>query len=74
MDLPNLIRTTSPFPILRVLCGVFLSSFQVLIEHTKLKADSKKPDQTPHHAMSDLDLHCLSVSHKKDARLVWIEE
>ena len=26
----------------------------------------------PHFAASDLVLHCLSMSHKKDAMLIWI--
>ena len=29
-----------------------------------------KPDQTPHPAASDLGLHSLPMSHKKDARLM----
>ena len=28
----------------------------------------RDPDQTPHVAASDLFLHCLLISHKKDAR------
>ena len=31
-------------------------------------ANSEDPDQTPHYAASDLALHCLPMSHKKDAR------
>ena len=31
-----------------------------------LYANSGKPDQTPH-------VHCLPMSHKKDARLIWIK-
>ena len=27
----------------------------------------------PHNAASDLGLHCLPLSHKKDARLIWVE-
>ena len=26
----------------------------------------------PHSAASDLGLHCLPMSHKKDARLIWV--
>ena len=26
----------------------------------------------PHSAVSDLGLHCLSMSHKKDARFIWV--
>ena len=28
----------------------------------------------PHSAASDLGLHCLSMSHKKDARLKWVNK
>ena len=27
----------------------------------------------PHSAASDLGLHCLPMSHKKDARLIWVK-
>ena len=27
----------------------------------------------PHPAESDLDLHCLSLSHKKEDRLLWVK-
>ena len=35
-------------------------------------ANSRYPDQTPHSAASDLGLHCLSMSHKKDVRLILV--
>ena len=41
--------------------GIFL----ILIEHSLSK-------QTLHYAVSDLDLHCLSKSHLKEARLIWV--
>ena len=50
IDLPTLIRWTSPFPILGVLGGIFLDLYVV----------------------SDLDLYCLLMSHKKDARFIWV--
>ena len=28
-------------------------------------SNSEDADQTPHYAVSDLDLHCLPVSHKR---------
>ena len=38
-----------------------------------LKANSGDTDQTPRSAASDLGLHCLPMSHKKDAnRLKWV--
>ena len=27
----------------------------------------------PHSVASDLGLHCLPLSHKKDARLIWVK-
>ena len=35
-------------------------------------ANSKVPDQTPRSAASDLGLHCLPMSQKWDARLIWL--
>ena len=37
-----------------------------------MKANSGDPVQTLHSAASYLGLQCLSVSHKKDARRIWI--
>ena len=37
-----------------------------------MQANSGNPDQTPHSVASDLGLHCLPMSHKKDARHTWI--
>ena len=31
------------------------------------------PDQTPHSVASDLGLHYLPMSHKKEARHIWVE-
>ena len=36
-----------------------------------MQANSGDPDQTPHSVASDLGLHCLSMSYKKDARHIW---
>ena len=35
-------------------------------------ANSRDPDQTPRFAASDLGMHCLPTSHKKDAMLIWV--
>ena len=45
---------------------VFFIFIQILIEH------SVSNDQTPQNAASYLDLHCLPMSHKKNARLIWV--
>ena len=41
-------------------------------DRTIMLANSGDPDQTPSSAPSDLGLHCLPMSHKKDARLIWV--
>ena len=38
-----------------------------------MQANSGDPDQTPRVSASDLDLHCLPLSHKKDARITWVK-
>ena len=32
------------------------------------------PDQSPRFVASDLVLHCLLMSHEKDARLIWANQ
>ena len=36
--------------------------------------ETGEADQTSHSAVSDLGLHCLPMSQKKDARLMWVKE
>ena len=38
-----------------------------------MQANSGDPDQTPHSVASDLGLHFLPMSHKKDARHIWVK-
>ena len=38
----------------------------------KLFANSEDPDQTPHSAASDLDLHCLPITLLQVSRLQWV--
>ena len=38
-----------------------------------MQANSGDPDETPHSVASDLGLHCLPMSHKKDARHIWVK-
>ena len=45
---------------------VFFIFIQILIVHW----NSGEPDQMQQNAVSDLDLCCLHVSHKKEARLI----
>ena len=37
------------------------------------KQNSGDLDQRPHPVASDLGLHCLPMSHKKEARLIWVK-
>ena len=46
--------------------------FFIKIFKKLLFANSGEPDQTPHFAVFDLVLHCLPMSHKRDARLKWV--
>ena len=46
----------------------FLFNFSIKI----FSANRKVPDGTPHFAASHLGLFCLPMSHKKDARLIWV--
>ena len=36
-----------------------------------MPANSGDPDQMPHSVVSDLGMHCLPLSNKKDARHIW---
>ena len=38
-----------------------------------MQANNGDPDQMLLSAASDLVLHCPPVSHKKDARLIWVK-
>ena len=38
-----------------------------------MQANSGDPNQTPHSVASNMSLHCLPVSHKKDARHIWVK-
>ena len=38
-----------------------------------MQANSGDPDQTPHSVASDLGLHYLPMSHKKEARHIWVK-
>ena len=39
-----------------------------------MQANSGDPDQTPHSLASDLGLHYLPMSHKKDTRHIWVKK
>ena len=55
-------------PILGLLGGIFILHFY----SNFLLANSGEPDQTTRFAASDLVLHCLPMSHKIDAKLIWV--
>ena len=38
-----------------------------------MQANSGDPDQPPHSVESDLGLHYLPMSHKKDASNIWVK-
>ena len=45
-----------------------------LIFEKLLQANSGEPDQSPRFAASDLVLDCLSMPHKKEARIIWVKQ
>ena len=49
--------------------------FSFLFKFSKktIQANSGDPDQTPHFVASDLGLHYLPMSHKKDAMHIWVK-
>ena len=49
---------------------VFFNFIQILKETS---VSNSGPDQMPHFVASDLVLHCLPMSHKKKARLIWVK-
>ena len=53
--------------VLRVVRWYFHFLFEILLERSM--SNLWRPDHTPHSAASDLGLHCLRMSHKKDAGL-----
>ena len=71
MDFSILINWMSPFPILGV-PGV-LFHFYFISKKIFLLANNEDPDQKPRSAVYDLGLHCLPMSQKLDARLIWLK-
>ena len=69
MHFPIIINCTSPFPILELLCDIF--HFYSYFKRNFCK-NSGEPDQKPRFAASDLVLHCISMSHKKNARFILV--
>ena len=69
MYLLSIILKVSQYPILGVLSVTLIFS-QIL--RMILEVNIEDPDQTTHYVVSDLDLHCLPMSHKKDARLLCV--
>ena len=67
MDFPSRINWTSLSVHFRFKnCGVvFLVLFK--IKKNIISANSREPDQTPRSVASEHGLHCLHMSHKKDA-------
>ena len=66
MDFSPVINWTSTFPFLGLLL-FFKFKKKLLYEN------SGEPDQTLRFAASDLVLHCLLMSNKKDARFIWVK-
>ena len=50
--------------------AIFIS---IQIYEYTLYENSGDPERTPRSLASDLGLHCLPMSHRKDARLIWVK-
>ena len=55
--------------VLRDVRWIFYSS----LNRKFMQANSGDPDHTPHSVASYLGLHCLYMSHEKDARHIWVK-
>ena len=80
MEFPSAINWRSPF-VSRDVRLYFFIFIQILIENYASKqwrprseAKSADPDQMPHSLASDLGLHYLPMSHKKDAKHIWVKK
>ena len=51
----------------------FFFHFYSTFKRNFCKQNSGEPDQMPRFVASDLVLHCLPMSHKKDSRLIWVK-
>ena len=58
--------------IFRGIGSVFFFSFLFHFSMKFVSANRIAPDGTPRFAASHLGLFCLHMSHKKDARLIWV--
>ena len=65
----TLIIWMSPLSVL-VASGVIFHFYFIFVEF--LRANRIAPDGTPRFAASHLGQLCLPMSHKKDARLIWV--
>ena len=55
--------------------GIWVVFFTFIRMFIRAMNNSGDPDHTPHFLASDLNLHCLSKSHKKDAHnavYIWL--
>ena len=66
MKLPTFIKRTSPFSSSGFVGGCFSFSF-------KSNRTVEKPNQTLQSVASDLGLYYMSMSHKKNASLIWVK-
>ena len=70
MDFSIFINRMSPFPIL----GLFGDIFHIHSHFDRTFCKQTVETLIRHRILvSDLDLHCLPISHIKDARLIWVK-
>ena len=52
---------------------MYFSIFILFVIEIPVRKSSIDPDPTPRSAASDLGLHCLPMTQKRDARLIWVK-
>ena len=68
MESPTVIKWNSQFLLIKGCWVVFFIFIQISIEHAVRK------QWRPQNAASDVDLRCLPMHRKKDARLIWVKQ
>ena len=70
MELLTIIHWNSPFLFSKMFGGIFHLNSN--FNRTFYKQTVEKNNQSSHSVASDLGLHCMPMSHRKDARLIWV--
>ena len=70
MEFHTDINVAKPFPFK----GFWVIFFIFILIQIKYSINKQYHNQTPRSVASDLSLHCLHMSNKEDAMLVWVKD